>query len=39
MRRFCFFDLDGTLADTDRDIREAWKAALRDLGLDCPDFD
>ena len=39
MRRFCFFDLDGTLADTDRDIRESWKAALRDLGLDCPDFD
>ena len=39
MRRFWFFDLDGTLADTDRDIREAWKAALRDLGLDCPRFD
>ncbi len=34
-----FFDLDGTLADTDRDIREAWKAALRDLNLTCPDFD
>ena len=34
-----FFDLDGTLADTDRDIREAWKAALADLGLVCPDFD
>ncbi len=39
MRRFWFFDLDGTLADTDRDIREAWKAALRDLRLDCPRFD
>lgn len=39
MRRFIFFDLDGTLADTDRDIRGAWKAALADLGLDCPDFD
>ena len=39
MRKFWFFDLDGTLADTDRDIREAWKAALRDLGLDCPRFD
>lgn len=39
MKRFWFFDLDGTLADTDRDIREAWKAALADLGLDCPDFD
>ena len=34
-----FFDLDGTLADTDRDIREAWKAALNDLGLVCEDFD
>ena len=39
MKRFWFFDLDGTLADTDRDIREAWKAALADLGLVCPDFD
>ena len=36
---FAFFDLDGTLADTDPDIRGAWKAALADLGLDCPDFD
>ena len=39
MKRFCFFDLDGTLADTDPDIRLSWKAALLDLGLDCPDFD
>ena len=38
-RRFCFFDLDGTLADTDPDIRGAWKAALADLGLRCPSFD
>lgn len=37
--RHCFFDLDGTLADTDPDIRGSWKAALRDLGLECPDFD
>ena len=29
MTRFWFFDLDGTLADTDYDIRLAW----------CPDFD
>ena len=39
MRRFVFFDLDGTLADTDPDIRRAWKAALADLGLECPSFD
>ena len=39
MRRFVFFDLDGTLADTDPDIRGAWKAALADLGLECPSFD
>ncbi len=37
--RYWFFDLDGTLADTDRDIRGAWKAALADLGLTCPDFE
>ncbi len=34
-----FFDLDGTLADTDPDIRASWKAAMADLGLECPDFD
>lgn len=39
MKKFAFFDLDGTLADTDPDIRAAWKASLRDLGMDCPDFD
>lgn len=37
--KYYFFDLDGTLADTDRDIRESWKATLVDLGLDCPNFD
>lgn len=39
MKRFWFFDLDGTLADTDGDIRLAWKAAMKDLGLSCRDFD
>ena len=39
LMKFCFFDLDGTLADTDPDIRGAWKAALADLGLECPAFD
>jgi len=38
-KRFYFFDLDGTLADTDGDIRRAWKAALKALGLESPDFD
>ena len=38
MRHF-FFDLDGTLADTDADIRIAWKAAIADEGLAAPDFD
>ena len=39
MEKFVFFDLDGTLADTDPDIRLAWKEALADLGLECPRFD
>ena len=39
MKNIWFFDLDGTLADTDPDIRLAWKAALSDLGLSCPSFD
>jgi len=38
-KRFYFFDLDGTLADTDCDIRLAWKTALKALGLESPDFD
>jgi phosphoglycolate phosphatase len=39
MKKAWFFDLDGTLADTDLDIREAWKAAMADLGLGRDDFD
>jgi phosphoglycolate phosphatase len=39
MKKFVFFDLDGTLADTDPDIRLSWKAAMADLGLECPRFD
>lgn len=37
--KFYFFDLDGTLADTDPDIRGAWKTTLARMGLICPDFD
>lgn len=39
MTKTYFFDLDGTLADTDPDIRVSWKAAMADLGLSCPNFD
>ena len=39
MTKIYFFDLDGTLADTDPDIRASWKAAMADLGLVCPTFD
>ncbi len=39
MTCFWFFDLDGTLADTDFDIRLAWKESLKDLGIECADFD
>lgn len=37
--KYCFFDLDGTLADTDGDIREAWRKSLKEMGLECPTFD
>ena len=39
MRRHWFFDFDGTLCDTEADIKSAWRAALRNLGRDCPQFD
>lgn len=39
MRRHWFFDFDGTLCDTEADIKSAWRAALRNLGRDCPHFD
>lgn len=38
MKKYWFFDLDGTLADTDEDIRGAWKASIKDLGLDMSRF-
>ena len=37
--KYAFFDLDGTLADTDPDIRLAWRASIADENLECPRFD
>ena len=39
MRKHWFFDFDGTLCDTVADIKSAWRAALRNIGRDCPHFD
>lgn len=39
MRKHWFFDFDGTLCDTEADIKEAWREAIRQLGRPCPDFD
>ena len=39
MRKHWFFDFDGTLCDTEADIKSAWRAALRNIGRDCPHFD
>ena len=39
MRQHWFFDFDGTLCDTEVDIKSAWRAALRNIGRDCPHFD
>ncbi len=34
-----FFDFDGTLCDTEGDIRASWRAAFAELKLDVPEFD
>ena len=39
MRHHWFFDFDGTLCDTETDIKAAWRAAIRGLGRECPQFD
>ena len=39
MRQHWFFDFDGTLCDTEADIKSAWRMALRNIGRDCPHFD
>ena len=39
MKTHWFFDFDGTLCDTEADIKAAWRAALKAIGRDCPQFD
>ncbi len=39
MRKYWFFDFDGTLCDTEEDIKNAWKASIKALGRECPQFD
>ena len=34
-----FFDFDGTLCDTEADIRDSWRTAFAELGLDAPQFE
>jgi len=34
-----FFDFDGTLCDTEKDIRDSWRAAFAELKLDVPKFE
>lgn len=39
MKQIWFFDLDGTLADTDPDIRSCWRKALDEMQLVAPTFE
>ena len=39
MKKHWFFDFDGTLCDTEADIKDAWRKALGMIGRDCPHFD
>ena len=39
MIRHWFFDFDGTLCDTEADIKNAWRATIRELGLDLAPFE
>ena len=34
-----FFDLDGTLCDTEKDLRNAWRKVMSDFALEVPDFE
>ena len=39
MRKYWFFDFDGTLMDTRDDIKAAWRAVIRACGRECPEFE
>ena len=39
MKHHWFFDFDGTLCDTEEDIKNAWRATIRELGLDLAPFE
>lgn len=39
MIRHWFFDFDGTLCDTEADIKNAWRSTIRELGLDLAPFE
>jgi len=39
MQKHWFFDLDGTLFDTEEDIKSAWRGTLRAIGRECPHFE
>lgn len=39
MKRNWFFDFDGTLCATEEDIVSAWRATIRELGLDLAPFE
>ena len=39
MKRNWFFDFDGTLCATEEDIVNAWRATIRELGLDLAPFE
>ena len=39
MKTHWFFDFDGTLCDTEADIKSAWRTVIKKLGRECPQFD
>ena len=39
MKTHWFFDFDGTLCETEADIKSAWRTVIRKLGRECPQFD